>query len=127
MPTLDFSDVLASPEFQSEFSVKRRIDSIDEATGRSTITSQQTDGVLGVVVYGNGDNTRRDDAQATDRRITVITRFRLRAAGAAVQPDVVVYDGVDFTVTGVEPWHRFGSGFVKASAESMQAADPTIV
>lgn len=124
MPTLDFSDVIASPEFATTFSVKRRTDTVSEATGRSTLSETITDGIAGVVVFGNGDNKRREDAQMADRRITVITKYRLRAAGEGTQPDIVVYDGVDFTVTGVEPWHRFGSGFLKATAESMRASDP---
>lgn len=126
MPTLDFTDVLVSPEFTSKFSAIRRTDVVDQATGRSAVTETRVDNLLGVVVYGDGSNNRRDDAQATDRRITVITRFRLRAASEGVQPDVVLYDGVRFTVTSLEPWHRFGSGFVKANAESMNASDPVI-
>ena len=129
MPTLDFSDVIASPEFTSLFNVRRRSDSVDPATGRSVpSTAAMFTGISGVVVYGGGEkNSRREDAQSTDRQLTIVTKFRLRAASASVQPDVVIYDGVEFTVIAVEHWHRFGSGFVKATAESMNAFDIPIV
>jgi hypothetical protein len=125
VPDLDFSDILVDPDLADVFNVKRRVDVVSPTSGLSTTTQTLVNNLVGVVApEDKGSNTRRDDSQMTSRTITVITKFRLRAASDNVQPDVVVYDGVDFTVKSVQGWHRFGAGFILAVAESMNASDP---
>jgi outer membrane receptor protein involved in Fe transport len=126
MPTLDFTDVILSPELNDRFSVIRRTETVGDS-GRATITETQTDNLIGIVTFGSGGNRRDEDAQAASRTLSVITQFRLREAAPGVQPDVVLYDGQRFTITKVEPWHRVGSGFVSAQAQAQAASVPPVV
>ena len=71
MPTLDFSDVILSLEFNDTFSVIRRTESVSEVTGRSTITEVQTDGLIGIVTFGAGGNRRVEEAQDASRTLNV--------------------------------------------------------
>ena len=127
MPTLDFSDVILSPELNDWFSVIRRTEVVSESSGRSTIVESQTDDLIGIVTFGAGGNRREEDAQDASRTLNIITTFRLREASPGVQPDVVLYDGQRFTITKVEPWHRTGSGFVVAQAQLQAASVPPVV
>lgn len=127
MPTLDFSDVILSLEFNDTFSVIRRTESVSEVTGRSTITEVQTDGLIGIVTFGAGGNRRVEEAQDASRTLNVTTKFRLHETSPGVQPDIVLYNGQRFTITKVEPWHRIGSGFVVAQANLQAASVPPVV
>ena len=125
MADLDFSDVLVDSDLADTFDVHRRLEVVG-TDGRATITEQPPVlGVLGIVVPGDpGNLLRKDDSQMTSRVITITTAFRLRASGATFQPDVVLYDGVRFTVKATKLWNRLGSGFIKAAAASENAYDP---
>lgn len=124
MPGLDVTELLSDPDLCDVFDVYRRTETVG-SNGRSTTTEAVTAGVVGVVTPGDsGDLLRKDDSQMTSRIITISTTFRLRASGDGFQPDVVLYDGVRFTVKAVKLWNRFGAGYIKAAATSMNAADP---
>lgn len=126
MPNLDFSDILVDPDLCDTFAVKRRTDVIG-ANGRNSQTVTNFTNLVGSVTPEEGAMTRADDSEMTARVINVICMFRLRASSDGVQPDIVVWDGVDFTVKDVKGYHRFGAGFVVAKAESMNASDPPLV
>lgn len=126
MPTLDFSDVILSPELNDRFSLIRRTEVVSDA-GRGAVSEVQTDNHIGIVTFGSGGNKRDEDAQNASRTLNVITKVRLREAAPGVQPDVILYDGQRFTITKVEPWHRTGSGFVVAQALLQAASVPPVV
>lgn len=122
---LDFSDLIEDADLGDSFSVIRRTDTV-AANGRSVLTEQTISDLWGVVTFsGEGKNTRKEESQTTDNEIKVTTKFRLRAAAEGVQPDIVLYDGIRYTVTSVRRWTRLGTGFVKATAVSSNASDPT--
>lgn len=123
MPDLDVTEILSDPDLADIFDVIRRSEVIG-ANGRPTLGSVKTEGVVGVVTPGDsGKLTRADDSAMSSNLITISTSFRLRAAGLGFQPDLVVYDGIQYTVTAVKRWQRFGAGWVKALAESENASD----
>lgn len=125
MPELDVSDILSDPDIADVFVVKRRADVIDVATGRSTVQVTEYPNVIGVVLHVDpSDNERKEEAQMTSLTIAVVTRFRLRAAAEAWQPDIVRLGGIDYTVKKVLRHTRYGAGFVKAECVSMNASDP---
>ena len=124
MPFLDVTEILSDPDLADTFTVARRTDTVS-ATGRSTMTEVLTEDVVGVVTPGDtGSLLRKDDSSMTDRVISISTTFRLRGTGAGFQPDVIIYDGVRYTVKAVQLWNRFGQGFINAVATSGNAAEP---
>ena len=124
MPLLDVTEVLNDPDFADVFSVLRRSEAVGN-NGRAVITEQQTDGVVGVVTIASpNDLVRFDAGQMTGRGIMIVTTFRLRASAQGVQPDQVIWDGATYTVKGIDPYHRFGAGFIEALAMSMNASTP---
>ena len=127
MPDLDVTEILSDPDLADLFDVIRRTEVVG-ATGRSTLTEVTTVGVAGVVTPGDpGNLLRKDDSQMTSRVISISTTYRLRASGEGFQPDILLYDGVRYTVKATQLWTRFGAGFVNAVATSMNAADPAPV
>jgi hypothetical protein len=123
VPTLDVSEVFDDDDLMDSFTVLRRSECVGD-DGRATFTRTAYPNTVGfVMVKGPGKNTRKDDSQMTSRDISVVTQFRLRAASDGVQPDEIVWDGVTFTITSITPHTRWGEGFVKAEATSMNASD----
>ena len=124
MPEVDVSEILEDTDIADVFDVCRREDTVSIQTGRSVLTEQHYPDVIGVVLNVEPSaNQRTGDSQTTSQVVSVVTRFRLRAAGAGGQPDVITLAGVSYTVTKVLMHTRYGAGFVKAEAESMNAAD----
>lgn len=124
MPMLDVSFMVSDPMLADSFTVTRRLDSVD-AHGRTAITVESVfPAIVGVVTQQDpADLMRRDDGQMMPRQITVCSTFIFRGASKGYQPDVITFDGVDFTVKHVLDYSRFGGGTVEVIAESMNATD----
>jgi hypothetical protein len=125
MPDLDVSFMTDDPMLADVFDVKRRTDVVS-SKGRTTPTTVQTfNNVSGVVTQEDpADLMRNPDAQFERRRIFVATSFLLRSVSTGYQPDVITWNGCDYTVVKVLPYSRFGGGTIEVIAESMQAMDP---
>lgn len=125
MPLLDFSDIIVDPDFATTFSVIRVSETVG-ATGRAALAEAQTDNIVGIIVFDSKGVQPDETGKMGSRQIVCITQFRLREEAPGNQPDVVLYDGVRFTVNKVEPWTKFGAGFVKANCEAQKAGIPNI-
>lgn len=124
MPYLDVTEVLYDPDLGDVFDVIRRVETVGN-DGRPTLVESTVADQCGIVTPGDtGKLLRKDDSQMTSRVISISTVFRLRASGDGFQPDIVLYDGVRFTVQAVQLFTRFGAGFVNAVATSSNAFDP---
>lgn len=124
MPDLDVSFMTMDPMLADTFTVTRRLDSVD-AHGRTTPTTQQVfAGLLGVITQQDpSDLMRRDDGQMMPRLIFVASTFAFRGVSTGYQPDVIAWNGSNYTVKQVYPYSRFGAGMYEAVAESMVAVD----
>lgn len=121
MPLLDVSWVTVDPMFADSFVVKRRAETVN-AYGESTVVATPVATAYGTITAADPqDLQRRDDGATQSRGISVITPYHLRGMAQGYQPDVITYDGEDYTVTRCEPYHRFGTGFFEATAEIMEA------
>lgn len=122
MPDLDVTFVLADIMFSDSFDVLRRADVID-AKGRTTPTVVETfPEQYGVITAQDpADLMRRDDGQMMPRLIFVATPFRLRGVATGCQPDIIVWNGSQYTVKHLLDYSRYGEGFTEAIAEVMQA------
>lgn len=126
MAKLDFSDVILDLDLGSRFSVIRRTEVVG-SDGRPTITEALVaENVLGVVTQGTSGDQVFDDAQRAARQLNVTTKFRLRDTSDGFQADVVLFNGLRFTVNSVQPATHFGTGFVKAKAECQKPAAPPL-
>lgn len=127
MPNLDVSEIINDPDFADTVTVTRRAEDVDEASGLSVITSTVFPGVVGVVTMASPDDlVRLEVSQMTARCISFITQFRLRGSAQGFQPDVITWDGTDYTVIALDPYHRFGTGFVECFALSMNASSAPV-
>lgn len=123
MPDLDVSFVLDDGMFSDGFTVTRRTDTID-AKGRTHSTDTLIPDLYGVVTMESpADLMRADSSQMMPRKIFVASRFRLRGPSTGYQPDVINWNGGNYTVVNVLPYTRYGEGFVEVIAESMVAID----
>lgn len=125
MPDLDFSDVIESPEFSDTFSVIRTTDTVGN-DGRSQLTPTQTDGLVGVLYFEAPETDVGDASARPMRQLIVITQFRLRDSSTGGQPDVVLFDGSQYTITSAVPWHRYGAGWVRGTAVLKKAVIPPV-
>lgn len=124
---LNVAMVLLDPRLADQFTVIQRTEVVSSG-GISQITTKNIPGQVGVVTMQSpADLIRRDDGQMMSRKISIVTPYRLRGPGNGFQPDQISLGGVIFTVTEILPYNRFGSGFIEAIAESMNAADPAPV
>lgn len=124
MPDLDITELFEDPDLADCFSVKRRKEVVDVSTGLSTQETELFHNVYGfVIAIDPKGNDRTSDAQMTSRAIEVCTSFRLRPASEGVQPDVIIHAGIEYTITSFKDHLRWGSGWVKVEAESMNASD----
>ncbi len=133
MPLLDVSFVLDDPMFSDNMAVTRRTDTID-AKGRTTPTTSVVTQTFGVVTQESpADLMRRDDGQMMPRKIFVASRYAFRGVSPGFQPDVISWpvnadgsaraDTVNYTVTEVLPYSRYGAGFHEVVAQSGAAVD----
>lgn len=124
MPSLDVSFVVADPMLADRFTVKRRTDVVDNF-GRTAPTLVETfANQVGVVTQQDpADLMRRDDGQMVPRMIFVASRFIFRGASVGYQPDIITWNGSDYTVKHVMNYSRYGNGIVEVVAESMVAMD----
>lgn len=122
MPRLDVSDVLLDPDFCDSTLQCERYTATVDANGRGTKT-QTLIGFAGVVTSDRGERLVRTAVgeHATDT-ISVITRFKLRDAGAGATADIVRWNSVRFTVISVNDYSTYGRGFVEAVCEMIPLA-----
>ena len=124
MPMLDVSFMTSDPMLSDTFTVTRRIDAID-THGRTVISVESVNpGIVGVITQQDpADLMRRDDGQMVPRQILVCSTFIFRGASKGYQPDVITFDGTDYTIKHVMNYSRFGGGTIEVIAESMNATD----
>lgn len=122
MALLDVSELLTDPDFADEFPVKRR-SQVTGNNGRVSIDEKDLEGVGVICAASPSDLRRLPEDQRTDRAISVVTQFRLRASAPDYQPDLVGWQGDFYVVSDIQPYTHFGSGFVQAICTSMSAQD----
>lgn len=116
-PLLDVSDVLLDPDFCDSTLACLRNQETVSAQGLVQLTSEEI-GFAGVVTSERGDELNRDPgAERISGTILIITQFRLRAAGATIAADVVVWNNRDWTVVKVNDYSSYGAGFREATCE----------
>jgi hypothetical protein len=117
MPLLDVSEVLLDPDFADALVCTRQ----DQMVGNDGIAVNATADTpfVGIVTAASGNNlVRTPDGAYTKGDICIITPYVLRtsATGDGVA-DILTWNGIRYTVTQVNDYSRYGSGFVWAVAD----------
>ncbi|EDC8080740.1 head-tail adaptor [Salmonella enterica subsp. enterica serovar Agona] len=123
MPFLDVSDVLMDPDFlDTTLICHRQIQTVD-ADNFPTNTPQDIP-FSGVVTVDRSLEAKRMAAgQNINGAILIVTQFRLTQGqpetdtAPRLDADIVTYSGRDYRVTFVDPYTRYGAGFVQAHCE----------
>lgn len=123
MPLLDVSDVLMDPDFlDTSLVCHRQIQTVD-ADNFPTNTPQDIP-FSGVVTVDRSLEAKRMAAgQNINGAILIVTQFRLTQGQPEtntmprLDADIVTYSGRDYRVTFVDPYTRYGAGFVQAHCE----------
>lgn len=123
MPLLDVSDVLMDPDFlDTSLICHRQIQTVD-ADNFPTNTPQDIP-FSGVVTVDRSLEAKRMAAgQNINGAILIVTQFRLTQgqpetnSAPRLDADIVTYSGRDYRVTFVDPYTRYGAGFVQAHCE----------
>lgn len=126
MPQLDVSFMTFDPMLADTFCVTRRIDKVGD-NGRTVPTDDQTfTGLYGVVTQESPSELMRNpDGQMAPRLIFVASMFAFRGPSEenelGYQPDIITWNGTQYTVKSVLPYSRYGAGTYEVIAEMMQA------
>ena len=123
MPLLDVSDVLMDPDFlDTSLICHRQIQTVD-VDNFPTNTPQDIP-FSGVVTVDRSLEAKRMAAgQNINGAILIVTQFRLTQgqpetnSAPRLDADIVTYSGRDYRVTFVDPYTRYGAGFVQAHCE----------
>ena len=123
MPLLDVSDVLFDPDFMDTSLVcHRQVQTVD--ADNFTKNTPQDIPFSGVVTVDRSLEARRMmEGQKISGAILIVTQFRLTQGqpGTDSTPrldaDIVTYSGREYRVTFVDPYTRYGAGFVQAHCE----------
>jgi hypothetical protein len=127
VPTLDVSDIPMSEEFADSFTVLRRPESVNDF-GESVVADTTPDAASGTVTWASPtDRQRLDDQDRGQAVISIVTTYRLRGpskVGAQqYKPDIVLWAGNHYEVLDLQPYTRFGAGFVQALAGSIESIE----
>jgi hypothetical protein len=132
-PFIDPSIMLLDPQFTDRFAVVQRVQSIN-TYGEVSTTNSTRHNVLGIVTPAKpAELKRHDDMQFGQRTLSIITRAMLNSAAQVInvtpptqrQPDQILWAGDTFTVMYIEPWQRYGPGWVKVLVTSVDSIDAT--
>jgi hypothetical protein len=122
MPLLDVSDVLDDPDFADDSLICMRNPQTMGEDGRA-ISVPVPIPFSGVVTAMSGQELlRKPDGEYNQGTISIVTRFLLYTGNTALSADVVVWNGNSYTVTQIDDYSRYGSGFCQATAELQQLA-----
>lgn len=117
MPFLDVSDLIDDPDFSDTITVKRSTATVG-ANGRSTFAEVVTPDVVAVVTSADGENLSREpDGRMAVGGIMIHTKFRLVPGDGAIEADVIVWNGKEYTIDVVNDYSRYGDGFISAGAK----------
>lgn len=132
-PFIDPSIMLLDPQFTDRFAVVRRVQSVNNF-GEVSTQNTTTHNVLGIVTPARpGDLRRVPETERGHRTLTVFTRNRLNSASqklntnppTQLQPDYLLWNGDTFIVKEVLPWTRYGPGWVRVIATSVDSIEAT--
>lgn len=123
MPFLDMSDVIMDPDFlDTSLVCHRQIQTLDE--DNFPTNTPQDFPFSGVVTVDRSLEAKRMAAgQNINGAILIVTQFRLTQGqpetdtAPRLDADIVTYSGRDYRVTFVDPYTRYGAGFVQAHCE----------
>ena len=119
MPLIDVSEIIFDADFAASFNVIRKAEVVG-TNGRASVTETRFDGQTGVIINTDpADLEPQEEGEMAPRVVTIVTQFRLRGPAPGFQPDDVEIDGERMKVIKVIPHTRWGSGFVKAVAQSI--------
>ena len=118
MPELDVNDVLTDPEFWDRLVCIRTTQTV----GINGVAqgSAQNMNFYGVVTSDRGLMLNREAAGSRiEGSITVVTKFRLQDGSTVkgLAADIVAWDGRQYTVVHIDPYSRYGQGFVQATCD----------
>lgn len=125
MPLLDVTEVLLDPDFADDSLICRRQTQTTDDDNFPINTPQEFP-FSGVVTVDRSLEARRMAAgQNINGAILIVTQFRLTQGsksindGPNLDADLVIYNGGLYRVTFVDPYTRYGAGFVQAHCELM--------
>jgi hypothetical protein len=130
MPFLDVTDVLRDPMFCEQLTITRREQAVSNKGRGSTNNTVVNPKPVGVVLPVTDKPLERGpDQQNLPKAIEIHTPFRLRSASdkadrtKTYQPDIVTWQGDDFTVVNVDSFSQYGQGWIRADAISTDTID----
>lgn len=123
MPLLDVSLVLVDPMLADNFDVLRRKQLLSSKGNVSTLDTLIRDRIGVICAASSSDLRRFDDLDLTERHLSIVTSYRLRATSPGYKPDLIRWCGDWFIVKTVEPYPRYGKGQLQVIAGSIDPQD----
>lgn len=122
MPLLNPGIVVNSPFLADTFTRTRRTQVVSDL-GRATRTAEHLCGHGIVTMATSKDLEMLAEEQHADQVISVISQMELRGPTPGADPDMITWAGTSYKVMLAKPHPRFGQGWYKVLAGSMNAID----
>lgn len=120
MANLDFSELLADPDFADTITVRRVAQSVG-TNGRGITSESVFNNVVATVQPASARQVQLlPEAARVSETIQIHTMFEMRGPTATTQADNVLWRGRTFSVVSVNDFAHFGGGFYVVVA-SLQA------
>lgn len=117
MPLLDVSFVIDDPMLTDEFVVTRRPSSVG-ANGLNAVDPFPLGSFNGVFTQQDpADIMRSEDGVMIPRRIFFATQVQLFALAPGYQPDLIDWNGTQYTLVACQPYNTYGGGTYQCIAE----------
>lgn len=120
---LDVSMVLNDPLLSDTFTVRRNTETVGQNGRVIKVPEAEYPDVRGIVTAMEpSELVISDDSQVVNHAIEVLTTFPLRDARFGYQPDIVIWDGIEYKVLQAIPYQRI-AGHTQAQCASYRATD----
>ena len=126
LPLLDVTDAILDPDFCQPLTIYRATETVGQ-NGRATVTEVLVNPApIGVIApTSSGDSLMRPDGSVETSTLEIhVYNFYLRGPSSGYEPDIVMFQGIRYTVAANQDFSQFGAGFTSAT---LAVAQPVAV
>lgn len=120
---MDISEILEDPDFQVELEIERRTETVDEA-GRGHMQASRSAIIACIQPLTPDELERLPEADRDRESLAVWSASLLQGTGPNHAPDLIIWQGKTYEVTGVEKWPGWWRAVIQLLPEGENEYQP---
>ena len=120
---MDISEILEDPDFQVELEIERRTETVDKA-GRGQTQATRSAIIACIQPLTSDELERLPEADRNRESLAVWSRSMLCGTGPNHAPDLIIWQGKTYEVTGVEKWPGWWRAVIQLLPEDENGIQP---